>query len=167
MRISKTTAESVAKAVFAKKLTAIEATEKKAKIYVSELVIAYTPYEVIELSNKHPNFFKFSYSFRFQSANSSEMDYTYYKSAQKLPETGNFLNISVAEFKKLQKEWLKYDQLRTDYKNAIRELETALMQLITYKRIREALPEIAGFLPAETSTALIPNIDKVRDLIRG
>lgn len=69
-------------------------------------------------------------------------------------------------------EWLfdKYKKL-TSYKNETenlrKELENTLFTLGTFKKIQEALPEAVPFLPKSSVTAVIPDLNKLRQRLKA
>lgn len=61
----------------------------------------------------------------------------------------------------------KLDAYKEETKKLRNELESTLFTLGTFKRIQEALPEALPFLPKSSVTAVIPDLNKLRQKLKA
>lgn len=73
--------------------------------------------------------------------------------------------VSLSEYKHLVKLKSEVNQLKNSRDVLRSRIESTLLSLVTYKKILEAFPEAAEYLPSEECTALCYPIEEIRTLL--
>lgn len=167
-RISQDLASQIAFKLTAKSRAAADLLKKEYQSLVYELYLEETPAEIKKMFTKYPEWFYtrqvvsfFGHGFRFESVtvekpvivNTSNRDAN--------------LTLTDAIANKLTKFKRKYEKADADCKELKRETEQALINLRTFQRIRENIPEAAPFLPPPMSNALVVNVDALNKKLAG
>lgn len=74
--------------------------------------------------------------------------------------------IDKKDWKLLNDEKKKKDDIDKAKRNYTKEVTTALFNLRTEKNVREQFPEALPYLNFSSCTALVPNIDKLRQILK-
>lgn len=159
MRITKQIAENIAEKLTEKKVKNLEDQKQKIKDLVTELIREKTPNEVVLLSKKQPSFFTITDIFRFDT---EDFKWEYFQSNEKFPTTENHYEITKEENKKLFNLLQKREKIKNEIRQLRKEIEQALINLKTFKRVETEFPEAFKFLPKNGSTALVVNVDHIR-----
>lgn len=159
MRITKQIAENVAERLTETKVKNLEAQKQKIKDLVTELIREKTPHEVVLLSKKHTSFFTITDRFRFDT---EDFKWEYFESNERFPSTEKHYELTKEENKKLFTLVQKREKQKNEIKQLRKEIEQALINLKTFKRVETEFPEAFKFLPKNGSTALVVNVDSIR-----
>lgn len=167
MKISKTAAESIARKALAGKKQNLETAQRAYEQFVTEKATESLPKKVLDLFKAFPEFINKDRSLRFK-ADEMALDYSYYKSSKSVPvPNDNFIKVSAGQLLALQAAKNNFNKLKDQYESALNSLETAIFQLGTLKRVKTELPELEKFLPSESTTALVPNMDHIRAILKS
>lgn len=83
------------------------------------------------------------------------------------PLPRKYLTINCEDFKQAKKLKSNYNNLVQDKSNYEGQVSDALVQLKTFKRIKEHFPEALPYLNFSDSTALVPQFEKLRALLNN
>ena len=170
-RITKAAAAIAAAAITKKLFDTAAAAKKEIKTWATKKVISTLPEMVKNCFSEYGCYFDKSTSF-YLSGEGITYDTREIWTLTALPRKNNsgqmLLNkTDAAEIYKLRND---YEEKNKAAKKAKTEIETALFNLRTYKRVLELYPEAYSFLPTpkeaenKTCMALIPCLDKLRAL---
>jgi hypothetical protein len=168
MRISQQTANAVALKLTDKFKVARDEAQKAFFEIVTATYESHVPKAVTDLYKSHPDFTRITSSIVVHGsgfhregvrttrnvichANGYTVEYT---------PTQKEAKLFAAAFRAWESAKEKYDQI-------LRETETALISLRTVNNIAKNLPEAAPFLPPATSTAIVPNLTKLRSQLKA
>src|SRR5215217_2094342 len=168
MRISKTAAMDLAYAALKDRYDEHEKREDDLKKYFETVVLKYTPEEVkILFKSSHREYLESSTGYLQIFSPDKPRDHRSFHTLNSVPHKSHTrqLKVSDSEFDKL----IKWDVSNKAFKESItkdrKALETALVQLGTYKRIRETIPEMTPFLPTSETTAIVPDMSEIRQIL--
>jgi len=168
MRITKKMAQRIAEKALAHRGAEIEAQEALLAKAVYVAVKAATPEIVFEVCKKHGSYSNgYTSTFNLYTENGVK-DSEAYTSSEKLPakeEWRTFVQLPREVFNALKNHRLKIAKMQDDLHKDEDQLETALLQLVTVKKAKEALPEIAHLFPENESTALVVNLDNIKNIL--
>lgn len=161
MRITKDLANQIAFKLTEKSRLVVEAEKIAYQTLVTELYEKETPTAVRECFAKHPEWFStrsnisFSgHGFRWESIKSIRRVIPNIEGDARLTLTQKIAD-------QLHKAQQKFEKADKFYKDLKQETETALVNLGTYKRIEENIPEAKKYLPPPMSNALVVNMDSL------
>lgn len=134
------------------------------KEYEEMVLVGYqnqTPAEVKKCFKSHPEWFYtkntvklHGHGFNWEWVNTGE-----YVICNKGSEC--FLELTDALATRLSKAKSKWEKAKNERDKLIKETEHALINLRTYKNIREAMPAAAPFLPPPITNAIMVNVDSL------
>ncbi len=160
--ITKQQAYDAAKSVCAKELKVINdlkaiIDEKKEKLWIS-----YIPAEVLKFFKKYPDYFCTR-----SSINVNNSFHISLKGSKNLPSDKWTITIDPKETAEIEKLIQREEKLAATYKGHIITIENTLINLKTYKKIEESLPEIAAFLPkGVVTTSLVVPVKEVKEILK-
>jgi len=165
MRISKTTAQAIAKKLTVTKQEQVNALGLYYRQYVKDSYLKQVPKEVSECYQKHKEwFYTTSYvrfegkGFRYESVAIDENVIANKNSTAYLDLTDTI----ATKAKKLQNKWL---EAQKELNKLQLDIEAALYGLKTFAQIEKNLPEAVPYLPKSTSLELMVNLDTLRSQI--
>lgn len=166
MRISKDLAEVIAKKLLAKKLSEVDSLINKIKQIAIDSYTESIPIEVINFSSTRKEWLRRCYSLKLVGYG---LDYYYVSSNHPLLFSGDASYIFHAPTKEIAEELVlliqQKETLQSHYNKLFENTKAALLNLRTYKNIREQFPEAAEYLPQTdgvTTTALAVNLTDLR-----
>lgn len=161
-RITNEMAEQIAKAMTSEKLEAIKKLESEISEKTREEVLKTIPKEVKDFFKKFPEWTQRDGSVRL---NGNGCDHERVR-VETVPSKNNgtvYHNPSNEFASEILKLINKRDKLKNDLSTLKKSIENALKQLRTFKKIREAFPEAAEFLPKDNAPMLpCINLDVIR-----
>jgi hypothetical protein len=166
-RITKSLAESIASSLLAKKKEKISHKRQELKEKVTQVIEQTIPEDVLKFHESNQDWMRGSQDFRLQG-DGTGTDYTHYRTTKTLPSNSqyNWVKIPDKSHNEVMNLHSKIDKMESDLKKARFEVETAIFNLRTYSNLEKEFPEAAKYLPKNGTTALVVNIDKVRQLIK-
>jgi len=160
-RVTKEIAKEVAKGLTANHLAQIEKiNEKIATIAVSEASIQ-TPQEVKDFYKKHPSYCNVRTSIYLRGENMNQA----WVQVPALPwkGDGSTLILPAETGAKVQKLELKKRGIEKSMYELRKQIEQTVISLRTFKKVQEAFPEAAEFLPKGEAVYLpVVNLDVIR-----
>lgn len=163
MQISKSMADMIAKALVDKKYKEIESLREEFKKYVYVQYLLQTPAAVKRTFKKFPEWFETKNYIVISTNNWSE---TYVQKPVICNKNGRaILHKDDAIRNKIDSYKLRIDKLTAEVKSFRREIEVALIQLRTTKRIAEQFPEAKKYLPKPNLLPMV-NIDPIREKLK-
>lgn len=158
-RISQDLANQIAFKLTAKSRAAADLLKKEYQALVHQLYLDQIPAEVKKALAKHPEWF-----YTRQTVGFSGHGFRYEKVNVPIPvvcNSGSDANLTLTDeisskLTNAKRKWEKADSGCNDLK---KETEQALINLRTFKNIRENIPEAAPFLPPPMSNSLVVNVD--------
>jgi hypothetical protein len=126
-------------------------------IYESQL-----PVEVMKLFKSHSEYVQ---TVRDLYIDGHGLNREYVELSKQLPSPtkyNNTIKLTAAIGEKLVNAKRKKEKAFDDYKQLLREIESALYALKTDKNVRENLPEAIPYLPPPMSNALVVNFDALQ-----
>ena len=165
MRISKLSAQEIAKKLTEKKQEQVKKLETDYQQYITECYLKQTPKEVTECFAKFPKWFEETSYVEF---NGNGFNYERVAATERVIKNASYQ----ANLEMTDKIAAKAKQLQNKWQNAQKELnklrldiETALCGLKTFTQIEKNLPEAVPYLPKSTSVELMANLDTLRSQI--
>lgn len=161
--ITKTIAKAVATKLVEKQSQKVQDLKIELGNYFTNEYQNTLPRVVLEGFKNHPNFFNTCKSFSMTGHGFNWETITANKS---LPCTSSSKTFDETVLRELRK---KYDAVKDAKKlveTLIFEIETALLNLKTYSKINANFPEATPFLPIKTDTALMVNVDNIRNKLK-
>jgi len=168
MRISKTTAESIAKSLLEHKQKDINSLNQEIKDCVTEYYESLIPKNVLTFHKNYPGWIRET---SCVSIKSGIFNFQMFDLSRKLPQiqmTSTITGVDSQFLKALEKLTMKRSKLTSGLRELRDDTISTLLSLGTTKRVSEVFPEAAKFLPAEGSTmtkALAVNIEALRKRI--
>lgn len=166
-RITKEIAANVARQMAEHKLKMYEEADAKMRVMLRILVRSQIPKPVLELYETHHQYFDktsrvrlHGHGFNCETYTIEEVlptDHGGYHSPDITPETGKLLWEQYVAIGNAKKEW---EQLRD-------EIEVALLNLKTYKKVQAMLPEAYPYLPQQGTLAIAVNLDGLRSKLNS
>lgn len=166
-RITQALAEDIAKALTKHLRQQYEESHQKFKDKVREYYMASIPSEVIDFQKHLPAFIATTSTVYFDG-NGFSNEFENVNPSVPTKAGGGYTRISLSkeQGKVLQKMQNEYERQMDFWKFTKEETYNALLALRTYKNITDKFPEAAALLPpVAASTALIPNLEKLRQKI--
>lgn len=166
MQISKSIAEMIAITLVAKKdKEASNLTDEYHK-YVYDTYMEQTPDEIKKVFKKHPEWFHIRNNIVVDSSNHNWKEIATAKPVIGNTSTGRAHLQATAAIKKRIDDYVeRINKIKQDAKALRLEIETALLQLRTTKRIAEAFPEATKYLPKANLLPMV-NIDPIREKLK-
>jgi len=158
-------ASKMAAAVYAER---IDKAKKELKDQVSECVFAHIPEEVLEVSKKHPSYFNRR---DYVSLVSGTVQLWNFKCESHPSWDSNIVSITNKQMERVNLLNKKLTRLSGERDSFKHKVETTLISLGTYKRIKESLPEAYAYIPTEkaegTTTAITLPIQELQDIFNS
>lgn len=127
------------------------------------------PKEIQQGAEKHPKFFSLRDSIRLHGNGFQYSDF-HFPAGLEVPYwvSGPPWTPELEDAKWIQKENNTHDKEQKRIKDLVKSIETALLNMRTYKRIREEFPEAAPYLPDSSKPTLLPvvNVQAIRDQLK-
>jgi len=169
-KITMTMANDIAKqmgsAVYGAK---IKIAEHSLSIKVSEYVFAYIPVDIIHLWKRYPSYFT-SRSVVYLCSASVRMSYNYFDCQCHPVWEGNTLSVNNSQMEIINSLKTNLDKIISEKKAFETKVETTLLSLGTYKRIKEMFPEAYDYIPTEkkeeNTTAIALPIQELQDIFK-
>lgn len=169
-KITMTMANDIAKqmgsAVYGAK---IKVAEHSLSSKVSECVFAYIPADIIDLWKRYPSYFT-SRSVVYLCSASVRMSYNYFDCQCHPVWEGNTLSVNNSQMEIINSLKTNLDKIISEKKAFENKVETTLLSLGTYKRIKEIFPEAYDYIPtekkAENTTAIALPIQELQDIFK-
>lgn len=160
-RISQDIAKQIATKLTEPSLKAMEAAENQYQELATNLYEEQIPAEVAKVYSKHPDWFHTcediwfeGYGFRREYVNAS-------RRVISNNDNGAYLTLTAKLADKLTTAHRRYEKAKKAYNDLRKETEQALINLRTFKNIRETLPDAEPFLPPPMSNALVLNMESL------
>lgn len=147
-------------------------TEKEAKVTNAKqlLVTAFTriylesiPEGLTSIHEKFPDYFNTRRGFNLSG---NGFNYQFVQTDRLVPARGTTFCPSKSQAKELKPLFDRVEKEEKDYKDLKKELEITLINLKTFKRISDNLPEAIPFLPTKMTTALVVNLESLREKLK-
>jgi len=167
MKISKALATQIAEKALAFRDEEINKAEQAVHVQCDLMAETFTPQAVKDLFMTERAYFNEADNPRFFTTEST--DWTHYALSKSYPvRNGSYDQILVSEeaLKALHKLTGRVSKLKAQLVKDIEALETAMYQLRTRDKVLKELPELEQYFPTEMSTALVPNMSGIRDLLK-
>ena len=169
-KITMTMANDIAKqmgsAVYGAK---IKVAEHSLSSKVSEYVFAYIPAEIVDLWKSYPSYFT-SRSVVYIYSGSVRLSYEYFDCQCHPAWDGNRLFVDNSQMEIINSLKTKLDKIISEKKSFEIKVETTLLSLGTYKRIKEMFPEAYAYIPTEkkqeNTTAIALPIQGLQDIFK-
>ena len=147
-KISKSLAQKVAKDLCAKTIgVKLEDVKKEMSVLADKHILFRTPVEVLEFQQKYPAYTKTSSYCRLMHGEDN-----IYLSCSRNPsatESTQQVELSKTDFDKLLKFEQKKEELKSKMRKAERDTIATLLNLSTFKKIKEIFPEAFALIPEE------------------
>lgn len=167
MRISKVLADTIATKLCEKKYQAYESSEKIVKETTYKIYKKKVPKDIMTFFTKHPKMVKCTSYITIALSNYKYFSINLY---EKLPDLSCIMNDNQI-FTQSEKESLytmqeKSKDLLKEYKEVKKEVELALLNLNTTKRIAENFPEAIPFLPTSEKYEIAIDLTQIRKKLK-
>jgi len=163
MNITRIAAEEIAIKLTAQKERDIKDMKGKLSMAVTLAYQSTIPKEVLESFEKHESWMSkttyvrlVGHGFNYETINLTKTMPT------KDRDYGNNFQVEKANSDNWIRQHRAIEAATKERKELIREIENALISLKTHKRIEEAFPEAAKFLPVKSNTAIAVNLTHIR-----
>lgn len=137
---------------------------------VSEYVFAHIPTEVLDMWKRYPSYFD-SKSVITLVSGSVRMRYEYFECQRHPAWDGHVLNLDNDQMQIISSLHETLKRVTSDRKAFEYKVETTLISLGTYKRIKESFPEAYAYIPVEkkeeTTTAIALPIQELQDIFNS
>jgi len=165
MTISKTLAEQIAIKLCEKKQKAYLQAEKVTQETIEHVYIKKIPKDIMAFFKKHPKMTKTCSYVTIQTSNYNYMSSNFSKS---LPEIYNIMDniFTQSEKDSFFKMHNQANDLKKEFKQLKEQVENALLNLKTTKRIAEHFPEAVPYLPTSEKFELAINLTDIRKQIK-
>lgn len=163
MQISKQLADSISKEIATKLKVKVDKAEAEYLKLATSFYKKQVPAAVLRMQKQHPDYFQTGTSL---CLNGHGFHHEVVKMSESLVKnSGNYysiLHLTPAIARELIVAKNNWENLQEQYKQLRAETTTALLNLRTFKNIQEQLPEAVKYLPKSKTTAIIPNLGKLR-----
>lgn len=164
MRISKANAEAIALKVTEPLLLKVKEAKKKLNEQALEYAEETVPEDIMKAFKKHPNYFETRSGGYMKGVGLSSREYIPF--GKSLPSRSCDIELPPTKAKVIAKLFSDIEDTQKVYDDTKLRIESTIIGLGTYARIKENLPEIEKYLPVSTSTALALPIAQVRTDIK-
>jgi hypothetical protein len=127
------------------------------------------PEKVMALAQEHPKFFSLHNAIRLNGNGFSYCDFQFPASLE-VPywRSGGPWTPDAEDAKWIQKEKQVLDKEDKRIRDLVKSIETALLNMRTFKRIREEFPEATPYLPDNSKPVYLPvvNVKAIRDQLK-
>lgn len=165
MKISKQSANNIAREIAKPLAEKIEVARKKLQTKAFQFCEKTIPKEILTLYKKYPKHL-------------NDYSYVYLKGAgivrhiqvsfeTRLPLSSSDVELTPSQANEIVKLHDSIEDARKQHKETMQRIETTLLGLGTYNRIKEHLPEAVPFLPTQTTVAVALPIKEVRKEIKA
>lgn len=160
--LSKVVIEQIAEKMTEKSKKYSELVYKELKELVTEIYESQVPEPVMKVFKTHCDYIETCSSIELDGHGFNRETITLTK---QLPATSTYrqkLHLTATIADKIIKAKRKREKAKEDYENLLRETQSALSALKTYKNVRENLPEAVPYLPPPMSNALVVNFNSLQ-----
>lgn len=165
-RITKQDANIIAKKLAEKKKKVADDLQNEYCLFVTNAYLKTVPKEVLVLFKEQGHYFKKTSTISF-SGHGFRWESISVPNRELIPTTDGAATLLLNE--KLAGQIMKLkgkcDKASKEYNELVREIENALLALVTYARIEKDFPEAAPLLPKKQTMALAINFTDIRKKI--
>jgi len=163
MNITKVIATNAAEKLTEKQKAEIKTLKNELSVVFEEIYLKSIPKNIIDAHKKNPNYFRQRQDFQLSG---NGFKYEYVNCMNNVPYISNCFLPDEASAFVIRGMLDKIEDKLKAYQKLFKEIEIALFQLRTYKRVEENFPEAFLLLPNQTTTAISLNISDLRQKLK-
>lgn len=158
-RISRHVAEDMARAMLADKKKALDKQRKELEVLAHELIQRVIPSLVLEAYKEAPKYFN---QYGYVNVTGNGFNNQRFSLSKSLPLASSYVTLKPNDSAILLEAHDNFTDADKAYDNLFLEVRTALTNLGTYNKIRDAFPEAEAFIPPSITREVAVNITDLR-----